>query len=122
MREHPQIFAAGRVIIIDRCWPGAELVAAIARLRAHVICRLKSGLDFPLGGPLPDGSHATRLDTGAGPLPARLIDYGLDTPRDQAGSDRDPDECYSVLTPTRAPTRPRRSRRCTRCAGPVPRR
>jgi hypothetical protein len=98
VKDHPGIFAAGRVIIFDRCWPGAELVAAIARLGAHVICRLKSGLDFPLDGPLPDGSHATHLDTGAGPLEARLVDYALDTPRDQVDGGRDPDECYSVLT------------------------
>lgn len=96
--EHPEIFAAGRVIIFDRCWPGAGLVAAIVRLGAHVICRLKSGLDFPLDAPCGDGSHATRLDTAAGPLPARLIDYRLDTPRDQADGGRDPDECYTLLT------------------------
>jgi hypothetical protein len=98
VNEHPRVFAAGRVIIFDRCWPGAELVAAMARLGAHVICRLKSGLDFPLDGPCGDGSHATHLDTGAGPLPARLIDYALDTPRDQVNGDRDPDECYTLLT------------------------
>lgn len=96
--EHPEIFAAGRVIIFDRCWPGAELVAAIARLGAHVICRLKSGLDFPIGDPCGDGSHATRLDTEAGPLSARLIDYSLDTPRDQVDGGRDPDECCTLLT------------------------
>ena len=77
--EHPEVFAPGRVIIFDRLWPGAELVAAIARLGAHVICRLKSGLDFPIEGPCGDGSHATHLDTAAGPLPARLVDYALDT-------------------------------------------
>lgn len=98
VREHPEIFAAGRVIIFDRCWPGAELVAAIARLGAHVICRLKSGLDFPVGAPCGDGSHATHLTTEAGPLPARLIDYALDTPRDQVDGGRDPDECYTLLT------------------------
>ena len=98
VHEHPEIFAAGRVIIFDRCWPGAELVAAIARLGAHVICRLKSGLDFPLEGPCGDGSHATHLDTAAGPLPARLIDYALDTPRDQVDGGRDPDGCYTLLT------------------------
>ncbi len=98
VEEHPEIFAAGRVIIFDRCWPGAELVAAIARLGAHVICRLKSGLDFPIGDPCGDGSHATRLDTAAGPLPARLVDYALDTPRDQVDGGRDPDECYTLLT------------------------
>jgi hypothetical protein len=96
--EHPEIFAPGRVIIFDRCWPGAELVAAIARLGAHVICRLKSGLDFPVGAPCGDGSHATCLDTAAGPLPARLIDYALDTPRDRVDGGRDPDECYTLLT------------------------
>jgi Insertion element 4 transposase N-terminal len=98
VNEHPEIFAAGRVIIFDRCWPGAELVAAIARLGAHVICRLKSGLDFPIDGPCGDGSHATHLDTEAGPLPGRLVDYRLDTPRDQVDGGRDPDECYTLLT------------------------
>jgi Insertion element 4 transposase N-terminal/Transposase DDE domain len=101
--EHPEIFAPGRVIIFDRCWPGAELVAAIARLGAHVICRLKSGLDFPLEGPCGDGSHATHLDTAAGPLPARLIDYRLDTPRDLVDGGRDPDECYTLLTTLTGP-------------------
>ena len=96
--EHPEVFAPGRVIIFDRLWPGAELVAAIARLSAHVICRLKSGLDFPIEGPCGDGSHATHLDTAAGPLPARLVDYALDTPRDQVEGGRDPDECCTLLT------------------------
>jgi hypothetical protein len=98
VKEEPEIFAAGRVILFDRCWPGAELVAAIARLGAHVICRLKSGLDFPVEGPCGDGSHAIRLDTETGPLSARLIDYTLDTPRDQVDGSRDPDECYTLLT------------------------
>ncbi len=92
------------MIIFDRCWPGAGLVAAIARLGAHVICRLKSGLDFPIDGPCGDGSHATHLDTGAGPLlPARLIDYRLDTPRDQVDGGRDPDECCTLLTTLTGP-------------------
>ncbi len=63
-----------------------------------MICRLKSGLDFPIEGPCGDGSHATHLDTAAGPLPARLVDYALDTPRDQVEGGRDPDECYTLLT------------------------
>src|ERR1035438_6266066 len=39
-----------------------------------------------------------RSDPAAGPLPARLIDYALDTPRDQVDGGRDPDGCYTLLT------------------------
>jgi len=60
-------------------------------------------LDFPLEGPCGDGSHATRLDTGAGPLQARLIDYLLDTPRDQVDAGRDPDERCTLLTTLTGP-------------------
>jgi len=97
VEDHPEVFAAGRVFIFDRNWPGAELVAAIRAAGGHVIARLKSDLSFPLHGKEHDGSWRSQLSTPDGPLPARLVDYQLRTPSD-GHTGRDAAECYTLLT------------------------
>ncbi|HET7040166.1 MAG TPA: IS4 family transposase [Gemmatimonadales bacterium] len=58
---HPQAFAAGRLIIMDRNFPGYRLIEAIRTAGAHVLIRIKAGIALPVVRVLPDGSYLTYL-------------------------------------------------------------
>ena len=60
-RYHPQVFAAGRLFLIDRNFPGFELIKEIRAAGAHLLMRIKSDIGLPLLEPLPDGSYRSFL-------------------------------------------------------------
>ena len=55
-RSRPGIFAAGRLILMDRNFPGFALIKAIRAQGAHLLMRMKSDIVLPLLKALPDGS------------------------------------------------------------------
>jgi hypothetical protein len=78
MTDYPHLFAADRLWLMDRNFPGA---ARIARLiaRTHVLIRLKS--DIPLKritGILPDGSYAAEISGDGVTVTVRVIEYFAD--------------------------------------------
>lgn len=61
---------AGMVVLADRNFAAAKLIAAIAAARADVLVRLKNGRAMPVLARYQDGSHLSVL----GPLRVRVID------------------------------------------------
>ncbi len=86
----PPIFAADRLRVMDRNFPGAGRVAAMLATGTHVLIRVKSDLALPrIGGFLPDGSYLSYLTGGpAGGrwcLKVRVIEYLADVDGQDTG-------------------------------------
>jgi hypothetical protein len=94
VRSRPGLFGAGRLILMDRNFPGFALIKAIREQGAHLLMRVKSGIALPLVAALPDGSYASFLSDGACCIPVRVVEYDVKVPgRDGAG-----DELYALAT------------------------
>jgi hypothetical protein len=84
VEAHPEVFA-GRIIIFDRNFLGAELARALLKAGAHVLLRIKAGIELPNLGWLPDGSYRTILG-GEGGIPMRVVEFDVDPPEGATGS------------------------------------
>ena len=94
VKARPGIFGAGRLILMDRNFPGFALIKAIREQGAHLLMRIKSDIVLPLVKALPDGSYASFLSDGACCIPVRVVEYDVKVPgRDGAG-----DELYALAT------------------------
>jgi Transposase DDE domain len=86
VRSRPGIFGEGRLILMDRNFPGFALIKEIREQGAHLLMRIKSGIVLPLVKALPDGSYASFLSDGACCIPVRVVEYDVTVPgRDGAG-------------------------------------
>ena len=78
MTDYPHLFAADRLWLMDRNFPGAARIARLTA-RTHVLIRLKS--DIPLNritGILPDGSYAAEISGDGVTVTVRVIEYFAD--------------------------------------------
>ena len=75
MRDYPHLFAADRIWLMDRNYPGAARIARLTA-RTHVLIRLKS--DIPLKRTsriLADGSYLAELSGDGVTVAVRVIEY-----------------------------------------------
>ena len=93
-RSRPGIFAAGRLILMDRNFPGFALIKAIRAQGAHLLMRMKSDIVLPLLKALPDGSYESFLSDGADRIPVRVVEYDVKVP----GPGGAGDELYALAT------------------------
>ena len=59
VKARPGIFGEGRLILMDRNFPGFALIKEIREQGAHLLMRIKSDIVLPLVKALPDGSYAS---------------------------------------------------------------
>jgi hypothetical protein len=79
--DQPWVFTPGRCYLFDRNFLGATLVKQILDAKAHVVMRMKAGIDLPNLGWLPDGSYRSRLRLPGGrSIPVRVVDYDVIPP------------------------------------------
>jgi len=79
--DQPWVFTAGRCYLFDRNFLGATLVEEILKTKAHLLMRMKAGIDLPNLGWLPDGSYRSRLRLPGGrSIPVRVVDYDVVPP------------------------------------------
>ncbi len=79
-RHHPEVFAAGRLFLIDRNFPGFELIKEIRAAGAQLLMRMKSNVVLPLLEALPDGSYRSYLAGRDCCIPLRVIEYDVTVP------------------------------------------
>ena len=79
-RHHPGVFAAGRLFLLDRNFPGFELVKEIRAAGAQLLMRMKSDVVLPLLEALPDGSYRSFLAGRDCCIPLRVIEYEVTVP------------------------------------------
>lgn len=82
VRAHPQAFGPGRLVIMDRNFPGYRLIEAIRTAGAHVLIRIKAGITLPVVRAAPDGSYLTYIsDRRRGVcMMLRVVEYNLTVP------------------------------------------
>ena len=80
VKDHPEVFAAGRLFLVDRNFPGFELIKDIRAAGAHLLMRLKSDIALPLLEALPDGSYRSFLAGRDCCIPLRVIEYDVAVP------------------------------------------
>jgi Insertion element 4 transposase N-terminal/Transposase DDE domain len=93
VKARPGVFGPGRLLLMDRNFPGFALIAQIRREGAHLLMRVKSDVSLPLEEALPDGSYRSFLTDGSSRIPVRVVEYDITVP----GRDRD-DEVYALAT------------------------
>jgi hypothetical protein len=94
VKARPGLFGAGRLILMDRNFPGFALIKAIREQGAHLLMRIKSDIALPLVKALPDGSYASFLSDGTCCIPVRVVEYDVTVP----GRDGTGDELYALAT------------------------
>ncbi len=96
VKSRPALFGEGRLILMDRNFPGFALIKAIRAEGAHLLMRVKSDIALPLVAALPDGSYESFLSDpdGAGRIPVRVVEYDVTVP----GRDGAEDELYALAT------------------------
>ncbi len=94
VRHHPGVFAAGRLFLIDRNFPGFELIKDIRAAGAHLLMRMKSDVVLPLLEALPDGSYRSFLAGRDCCIPLRVIEYDVTVP----GRDGPEEEMFALAT------------------------
>jgi hypothetical protein len=101
VRDRPELFA-GRVFLMDRNFPGYELITAILDAGGHLIMRVRAGIPLPLteGGWLPDGSRLTYLSEperhrAADRLPLRVAEHNAVLP---GTGGQEVSETYTIAT------------------------
>jgi len=92
--SRPGLFGEGRLILMDRNFPGPALIKAIREQGAHLLMRVKSDIALPLVAALPDGSYESFLSDGADRIPVRVVEYDVKVP----GRDGAEDELYALAT------------------------
>jgi len=94
VKARPGLFGAGRLILMDRNFPGFALIKEIRERGAHLLMRIKSDIALPLVAALPDGSYASFLSDGTCCIPVRVVEYDVKVP----GRDGAEDELYALAT------------------------
>ncbi len=77
--DHPGVFGTGRVFLMDRNFPGHEIIDAIRGCGGHLIMRIKAGITLTVIEWLPDGSYLAWLGKEH-PRKVRVVEYDVDTP------------------------------------------
>jgi len=77
--DHPQVFGTGRVFLMDRNFPGHEIIDAIRGCGGHLVIRIKAGITLTVIEWLPDGSYLAWLGKEH-PRKVRVVEYDVDTP------------------------------------------
>jgi hypothetical protein len=92
---HPDAFGPGRLIIMDRNFPGYRLIEAIRTAGAHVLIRIKAGITLPVVRTASDGSYLTYItDRRRGVcMMLRVVEYNVTVP----GRD-EPSETFTLAT------------------------
>jgi hypothetical protein len=76
LAEHPEVFGADRLWVMDRNFPGVSRIAAMLATGTHVLIRVKSDIRLDrIGAFAPDGSYLARLSGGGTTLTIRVIEY-----------------------------------------------
>jgi hypothetical protein len=86
VEEHPEVFCAGRVFLVDGNFLGAKLIAAIRGEGAHLVMRVKAGITLELLEWLPDGSYLARLGV-RDPIVVRVVEYDVEIPGKDGASE-----------------------------------
>lgn len=94
IKHHSGVFAAGRLFLIDRNFPGFELIKDIRAAGAHLLMRMKSDVVLPLLQALPDGSYRSFLASRDCCIPLRVIEYDVTVP----GRDDQDQEMFALAT------------------------
>ncbi len=94
VKARPGIFGEGRLILMDRNFPGFALIKAIRAGGAHLLMRMKSDIVLPLVKALPDGSYESFLSDGTDRIPVRVVEYDVKVPG-RGGAE---DELYALAT------------------------
>ena len=95
VKARPHLFGKGRLILMDRNFPGFALIKAIRAQGAHLLMWIKSDIALPLVRALPDGSYQSFLSDGACCIPVRVVEYDVKVPG--RGGDVE-DELYALAT------------------------
>jgi hypothetical protein len=75
LRDHPHLFTADRLWLMDRNYPGAERIARLTA-RTHVLIRLKSDVPLKMTSPvLADGSYLAELSGDGVTVAVRAVEY-----------------------------------------------
>ena len=75
LRDHPHLFTADRIWLMDGNYPGAERIARLAS-RTDVLIRLKSDIPLKRTSPiLADGSYLAELSGDGVTMAVRVIEY-----------------------------------------------
>ena len=80
VKHHPEVFAAGRLFLLDRNFPGIKLIKDIRAAGAHLLMRIKSDVVLPPLQALPDGSYRSFLADRDCCVPLRVIEYDVTVP------------------------------------------
>jgi hypothetical protein len=94
VRSRPQVFAAGRLFLTGRNFPGFELITDIRQAGAHLLMRVRSDIVLPLPEALPDGFCRSFLAGRDCCIPLRVIEYHVAVP----GRDGGDGEMYALAT------------------------
>ncbi len=100
VRRRPEL-VTGRVICLDRNFPGYDLITAILHAGGHAVARVKAGISLPAqpGGWLPDGSRLTWLNAPSGKkedrLPVRAAEHNAVLP---CGDGQEVSETCTLIT------------------------
>src|SRR5262249_4915670 len=92
---HPDAFGPGRLIILDRNFPGYRLIEAIPTAGPHALIRIKAGIKLPVVRTASDGSYLTYItDRRRGVcMMLRVVEYNVTVP----GRDG-PSETFTLAT------------------------
>lgn len=77
--EHPEVFCAGRVFLVDSNFLGHQLIGKIRTAGAHLVMRIKAGITVRRLEWLPDGSYLAQLGVG-NPIIVRVVEYNVSLP------------------------------------------
>src|SRR5262249_52585080 len=78
LKQHPEVFCAGRVFCLDRNFPGYKIIDRVRACGAHLVMRMKAGISLELVEWLPDGSYLAWLGKTHRRL-VRVVEYDVDT-------------------------------------------
>jgi hypothetical protein len=82
VNAHPEAFGEGRLVVMDRNFPGYRLIEAIRTAGAQVLIRIKAGIALPVVRVLPDGSYLTFLydRRRQACMMLRVVEYNVSVP------------------------------------------
>ena len=76
LTSYPQVFTPGRLLAMDRNFPGVPRIKRLLATGAHVLIRVKDGITLRRAGAfLPDGSYLAAICGGGVTLTVRVTEY-----------------------------------------------